>query len=113
MFKLCLFIIFAANLALAGGPLVVQGPWISGITRSSALFSWVTDIRTGVSIVKWGTASSSLNNISMITGEPIYIHSWYATGLPAGNTIYYQICSRNSSDETCSSTGTFNTLSQV
>jgi hypothetical protein len=102
----------ASTMLCAAPPAITQGPWISGITRSTAVFSWVTDVAAN-SQVKWGTSSGLLTNVQSDAGFPTFIHSWFASGLPGGSNIFYQICSTNSSGTTCSDTASFSTPTQA
>jgi hypothetical protein len=114
-FRVALFIAFLvapSRMLSAAPPAITQGPWVTGITRSSAVLSWVTD-SSATSKVTWGTSPGSLNNTQADGGAPTVIHSWYATGLPGGTTIYYQVCSTNSSGTTCSAPGSFSTSVQT
>jgi hypothetical protein len=106
------FLVTPSRILSAAPPALTQGPWVTGITRSTAVLSWVTD-SSATSKVTWGTAPGSLNNIQADGGVPTVIHSWYATGLPGGATIYYQVCATNSSGTTCSATGSFSTSVQT
>jgi hypothetical protein len=109
---LWLVVLTAGSIVLgAAPPAIAQGPWLSGVTRSTAVFSWVTDVAS-TSQVKWGTSADSLTNMQSDAGLPTVIHSWYASGLPGGANIYYQICSANSSGTTCSDTASFKTPTQ-
>ncbi len=107
-------ILIAAPVSMlsAQPPNITQGPWVSGITRSSAVFSWVTDIPS-TAVVKWGTSSGSLGNTQNDAGQPTAIHAWFATGLPGGATIYYQVCSTASAGTACSTPASFSTIQQA
>lgn len=96
----------------AAPPNITQGPWVTGITRSSAVLSWVTDIPS-TSVVKWGTDSGTLGNTQNDAGIPTVIHSWFATGLPGATTVYYQVCSASAAGTSCSAVASFVTASQA
>lgn len=96
----------------AAPPNITQGPWRTGVTRSTAVFTWVTD-GPSTSQIKWGIDSSTLNNVQADAGIPTTIHSWYASGLPGGTQIYYQVCSANTAGATCSTVDSFSTPLQT
>ena len=80
---------------LAQAPKLVDGPVIGGISRSTAVVSWTTDIPASSGGVKWGTSEGSLTNFTA-QGYLEYsstLHSAPIQGTPANSTIYYQVCS--------------------
>src|SRR5579871_306759 len=97
-----------AACAHGSSPRITDGPWVSNITRSTALLSWVTD-QVSNSTVRWGLKPGS--HPYGVTGDGKgLIHSWYVSGAPASSTVYYVVCSSNGADpEICSTEGTFNT----
>src|SRR4051812_25472190 len=106
-----LFSMFCAQMASAART-ITQGPWVSNVTRSTALISWVTD-QASSSTVRWGfspgfypyTGTGALTSM---------VHSWYLSGAPGNSTIYYVACSgANGGFETCSPEMNFRTLAQA
>ena len=104
--------LLAPSRVLSAAPNITQGPWVSGITRSTAVFSWVTDVPASSQVI-WGTSSGSLANLQTDSGSQTVIHAWYGSGFPGGATIYYQVCSNSGSGTTCSDTGSFSTPVQA
>lgn len=93
-------------------PNITQGPWLSGVTRSTALLSWVTD-QLSTSIIRWGLFAGSHPYVTGGDGTSL-VHSWFVAGAPGNSVIYYLVCSSNGVDpETCSPEGSFTTLSQA
>jgi hypothetical protein len=88
-------------------PSVVHGPKIDAVTYSTARVTWITDkpsstrIRYGISPAYTGQLSG-VNNVTL--------HSWFISGLTPATTIHYQVCSADSTGETCSPNHVFTTL---
>ena len=80
---------------LAQTPVLVDGPVVGGISRSTAVVSWSTDIPAYSSGVKWGLSPSTMNTVSDQGYLEYYstLHSAPIQGTPANSTIYYQVCS--------------------
>ena len=93
-------------------PAILQGPWLSTVTRSTATLSWVTDLPS-TSTIRWGLSPGSHPYVTGGDGASV-IHSWFIAGAPGNSAIYYVVCSSNSlGAETCSPEGTFTTASQA
>jgi hypothetical protein len=88
----------------AWGLAITDGPYISNITRSSAVFVWVTDAYASGE-VHFGYTPEALSIIQGQDGNAI-IHKATVSGLKAGSLVYYQVCSGG----TCSATAEFQTL---
>jgi hypothetical protein len=89
-------ILFLTSVCLfAQAPVLVQGPYVGSITRSSAVVSWTTNIGSTTKI-KSGYSDGSWTHTdgAFVWGSDtsIRVHTWYISGLNAGSTVYYQVC---------------------
>src|ERR1035441_4642776 len=100
-------VVFSAHV-FGSSPSITQGPWLSSVTRSTAVLSWVTD-QACTSATRWGLTPGAHPYTSTGSGNSL-VHSWYIAGAPGNSTIYYVVCSSNGVDpETCSSESSFTT----
>lgn len=105
MRRLILLAAVAAPLIVAQ-PVILQGPVVDAISYSSARITWLTD-QPADTMIRYGRtaldAESADANIHTT-------HSWYVSGLAAGTTYRYQVCSKDRSGaRTCSDERTFTT----
>ena len=116
--RVFVLLLLIAQASFAQAPNITQGPYVGTqtISRSSTVISWTTDIASTTKI-KWGYNPNALTNISSAVSAgsdiPIWVHSWFISGLKGGTTVYYQVCSTANAVEMCSPTNNFATLPQT